>query len=64
MICTVTRHSEDIELRTGEVVFSCECDDGRAILISGQFCERFRLPEILSRIGQELTNVTIEIEHV
>ena len=61
MVCTVTKHSEDIELEDTEVMFICECDDGRRVLISGEYCERFHLPEILSQIGAQLANATIEI---
>jgi hypothetical protein len=62
MVCTVYKDSEDIDLGIGEVLFFCECGDGRCLLISGQFCERFQLPEILSAIGAALTNITIEIQ--
>jgi hypothetical protein len=64
MICTVRTQSEDIELGTGEVIFSCECDDGRCLLISGEFYERFQLSEILSQIGNQLANTAIEVERI
>jgi hypothetical protein len=61
MICTVTNHSEDISLSPGEIMFVCQCDDGRRVLISAEFAERYRLPEILSQIGVQLANATIEV---
>ena len=62
MVCTVSKHSEEIQLEDGEVMFVCECDDGRFVLISGEYRERFHLPEILSQIGAQLANATIEIQ--
>jgi hypothetical protein len=62
MVCIIYKDSEDISLGVGEILFFCECDGGRTLLISGQYFKRFELPEILSRIGEELRNTTIEIQ--
>lgn len=61
MFCIVEKNSEDIQLKNGEVVFCIECDDGRSILIVGEYCERFALPAILQQIAAELPNATIQI---
>jgi hypothetical protein len=62
MTCTIYKDVEDIDLGFNEVLFFCECDDGRTVLISGEFSERFELPEILGRIGEEFRNATIETQ--
>jgi hypothetical protein len=59
MICIVDNESEDINLEAGEVVFVCQCDDGRLLLISGEYCERFELPDIICRIGTQLQNIPV-----
>jgi hypothetical protein len=62
MTCTVNLRSEGIDLRASEVVFTLKCDDDRIVFITGEYFERFHLPEILSRIGAQLPNATIEIQ--
>jgi len=62
MICTVKLRSEGIDLRASEVVFTLKCDDDRVIIVTGEYFERFSLPEILSQIGAQLANATIEIQ--
>jgi hypothetical protein len=61
MTYTITNYSEAISLAAGKIMFVCECDDGRYVLISGEFCERFQLPEILSQISAQLCNLTVEV---
>jgi hypothetical protein len=60
MTCTVYKDVEDIDLGFNQILFFCECDDGRTVLVSGQYCERFALPEILDQISRQLRNATIE----
>jgi hypothetical protein len=65
MTCIVDIRSEtigDLDLEAGEVVFVCQCDDGRTVLVSGQYFERFELPEIFTKLGEQLLNATIEIQ--
>jgi hypothetical protein len=62
MTCTVNLRSEGIDLRVSEVVFTLKCDDDRVIIVTGEYFERFSLPEILSQIGAQLANATIEIQ--
>jgi hypothetical protein len=44
-----------------EVAFAIQCDDGRYLLICGQYCERYQLPEILRSVAAQLPNCSVEI---
>jgi hypothetical protein len=62
MTCTIHADSEDIELTNGEIVFVIESDDGRCTVISGQYFERFALPEILTQLAAQLPHCAIQID--
>lgn len=51
MTCTVSKESFDIVLQKHEVVFTLQCDDGRVIIVGGEYYERYPLPEILTAVA-------------